>query len=107
MRGVVCEVPDERLVVEILLSSHGFSEALHLSTALVTLAHHLCSQLSAGGMLFGLPWLQRVVSQAAHLLHTSSDYYQSEMTAEVCVCFVCVCVCVCMCVCVCVQVHIL
>ena len=81
--------PDDRLTVEILLSSHGFSSAYQLSSALVNVSKHLQYQLGMAcrGVQFKLPWLQRVVSLAAHFLQTGSDfnYHDSEKTREVCV----------------------
>ena len=87
LTGVACMKPDVRLTVEILLSSHGFLSAYQLSRALVNVSEHLQWQLGmcCRGVQFKLPWLKRVVYLAAHLLHTSRDYQQSEETTEVCV----------------------
>ena len=84
LRSIVCMTPDERLVVEVLLLSHGFSSAYHLSRLLVGVSEQLQTQLSVGHS-FGLQWLQKVINLAAKLLHSNSgDFdYKSEAAHEV------------------------
>ena len=81
--------PDDRLTVEIFLLSYGFSSAYQLSSVLVNVSKHLQFQLGMAcrGVQFKLSWLQRVVSLAAHYLHTGGydfNYQDSEKAMEVC-----------------------
>ena len=84
LRTVVCVKPDERLTVEVLLLSHGFSSAYNLSKLLVGVSERFRTQLSVG-LDFGLPWLQNIITLAAKLLHSNiCDFdYKSEAAHEV------------------------